>query len=310
MKHYVKPFIVLGFLAVLLSAPALPFSPASGFSAVYAAQTASGRIMQVIPLNQGEVTLTQYGDITVHAFRTGDPLTDECYALESKDGIVLIEATIMKADMDAWKGYLDSLGKPVAGAFMAYHPNGYERLGDVPILATAKALQNWQPGGGIYTISSGLSDAFKDTADSSLPTSVTQILKEGQTVKLAGIDINILASDDDAYSLEIPALHAVYRHMLGSHVHSILTSRDYIEAEIKEMKDYEKAGYTLVLTSHYIPECREAITTKRAYLEKALELSKSCPDMERFKAAMEQAFPNYEGEKYLGMSAQALYTAK
>lgn len=32
----------------------------------------------------------------------------------------IIEASIMKADMDAWKGYIDGLGKPVAGIFTAF----------------------------------------------------------------------------------------------------------------------------------------------------------------------------------------------
>ncbi len=315
MKRFMKPAVTFGLAAMLLGAPSVPgmtnfdlTNPVMS-TASAAAQVPGARIMEIVPLNQGEVTVTEYGDIKVHAFRTGDALSDECYALESDQGLVLIEATIMKDDMTAWKGYLDKLGKLIAGAFMAYHPNGYERLGDVPILATEKALTNWQPGGAIYGISSGLSNAFGDAADGMMPAAsdVTRVLRDGETVTLAGIDVKVLASHDDAYTLEIPALNAVYRHMMGSHVHSILASRDYIRNEIRELQTYQKSGYTLILTSHYVPEGREAVTTKLDYLKTALTFAETCPDGASFKAAMQKAFPNYEDVKYLDMSVQSLY---
>ena len=76
------------------------------------------------------------------------------------------------------------------------------------------------------------------------------------------------------------------------------------------MKAYQKAGYTLILTSHYIPEGREAVATKLAYLEKAQELAEAYKDGESFKAAMLAAFPDYEGAKYLDMTTNALYPVK
>ena len=309
MKSYKHIFAAFGVAALLVGAPALPVSMNAPIASAAAVQGA--RLMQVIPVAGGEVTVTEYGDVKLHAFRTADPLTDESYALESKDGVVLIEGAILKSDIQAWKDYVDHLGKPVVGAFLADHPNGYDILG-YPIYTTDKALQNWQPGGAIYGISGGLVSAFGDTAAAALPapSEVAHVVKEGETVKLAGIELRALATDDDGFELEIPALNAVYRHMMGSHVHSILGSRDFIEQEIAEMKAYQKAGYTLILTSHYIPEGREAVATKLAYLEKALELSKTSKDGETFKAAMQAAFPDYEGTKYLDMTTNALYPAK
>lgn len=310
MKSYKNIVAAFGVAALLVGAPSLPVSlmPTSVASA---AAVPSARIMQVVPVGNGEVTVTEYGDVNLHAFRTADPLTDEAYALESKDGVVLIEGAILKSDIQAWKDYVDRLGKPVAGAFFSDHPNGYDILG-YPIYTTDKALQNWQPGGSIYGISGGLVKAFGDTAASALPapSEIAHVVKEGETVQLAGIELRVLATDDEGFELEIPALHAVYRHMMGSHVHSILGSRDFIAQEIEEMKAYQKAGYTLILTSHYIPEGREAVATKLAYLEKAQELAEAYKDGESFKAAMLAAFPDYEGAKYLDMTTNALYPVK
>ncbi|MGN0941275.1 MAG: hypothetical protein ACI4OA_06200 [Selenomonadaceae bacterium] len=309
MKYCKKIFAAFGIAALLVGAPSLPVSMNVPVASAAAAQGA--RIMQVIPVAGGEVTVTEYGDVKLHAFRTADPLTDESYALESNDGVVLIEGAILKSDIQAWKDYVDCLGKPVVGVFLADHPNGYDILG-YPIYTTDKALRNWQPGGAIYGISGGLVNAFGDTAASALPapSEVAHVVKEGETVMLAGVELRVLPTDDDAFELEIPALNAVYRHMMGSHVHSILSSRDFIAQEIEEMNAYQKAGYTLILTSHYIPEGREAVASKLAYLEKALEFSESCGDGESFKAAMKAAFPDYEGTKYLDMTTHALYPAK
>lgn len=309
MKSYKHIFAAFGVAALLVGAPALLVSLTSA-SVASAAAVQGARIMQVVPVGNGEVTVTEYGDVTLHAFHTADPLMDECYALESEDGVVLIEGAILKSDIQAWKDYVDRLGKPVIGAFFSDHPNGYDILG-YPIYTTEKALQNWQPGGSIYGISGGLVSAFGNTAASALPapSEVAHVVKEGETVKLAGIELRVLATDDEGFELEIPALHAVYRHMMGSHVHSILGSRDFIAQEIDELKTYQEAGYTLILTSHYIPEGREAVATKLAYLEKVIELAETCQDGASFKATMQAAFPYYEGAKYLDMTASALYPA-
>ena len=60
-------------------------------------------------------------------------------------------------------------------------------------------------------------------------------------------------------------------------------------------------------TSHYIPEGREAVATKLAYLVKAQELAETCQNGESFKAAMLAAFPDYKGAKYLDMTTNSLY---
>ncbi|MBQ9389026.1 MAG: hypothetical protein IJU07_02510, partial [Synergistaceae bacterium] len=81
----------------------------------------------------------------------------------------------------------------------------------------------------------------------------------------------------------------------------------YIEAEIAELRDYQTKGYELVLTSHNAPEGKDAVSEKIAYLEKVLELAKSSKTKEEFISGVKAAFPDYNGEAYLEMSAGALF---
>ena len=114
-------------------------------------------------------------------------------------------------------------------------------------------------------------------------------------------------SDGENYGIAIPAINAVYRHMMGSKTHNILPAVSYIEAEIAELKGYQDKGYSLILTSHNAPEGKEAVAEKISYLEKVSELAGTCRNAEEFTAKVKEAFPDYNGEAYLGMSAGALF---
>lgn len=147
---------------------------------------------------------------------------------------------------------------------------------------------------------------FGDKIDSNLPSSVKRI-EEGTTIKIGGIKSNILASGDAAYSIEIPEINVVYRHMMGSKSHNILMNKAHIDAEIATMKHYQDKKYALVLTSHYVPEGQAAISEKLAYLQKVKSLTEQCKSKEAFVDAMKKAFPNYSGGNYLDMTAGFLY---
>ena len=254
-------------------------------------------------LKLGSVTVYDFGNIKLHGYHFGDALADECYLVESDEGVVMLETGAFTANLVEWKGYIASLGKPVAGALLAYHPNGIENFGDVTVYTTENALANWGEGGSIRALTDSFVAGFGDVVAAKLPTDAT-IVNLGDTVTLAGVDFIIRNEGDSAYGVEIPAINCVYIHMLGSDCHNILVSKEHINAFIGELEGFH---YNLVLTSHYAPEGQDAVATKIAYLRKALELSDSCANAESFTAAMNKAFPNYSGANYLGMTAGFLY---
>ena len=255
-------------------------------------------------LENGAVTVYEFGAYKLHAYNSGDPLADEYFVIESDEGLVMLETGAFSANLATWKTYLDSLNKPVASALLAYHPNNIEVFGDVPVYTTENAMKNWGEGGSIRALTDKFAAGFgEDTVAMNHPSDAT-IVKFGDTVTLAGMDFIIRDEGDDAYGVEIPAINCIYIHMMGSDCHNILGSKEHIQSFIDELKAF---NYNLVLTSHYDPEDQSAVDTKIAYLEKTLELADSCADADSFIAAMNEAFSNYSGTDYLAMTAASLY---
>ncbi len=247
------------------------------------------------------------GGLKLHAYGTGDNMNDFCYVVESPEGLVLIESSAYKEHVNALAEYIKELGKPLLGALLSYHPNGYKSYGGVKIYATEGALKTWAEGGSVWGLTQSFIQGMGDKVADDLPESA-EIVSEGDTVKIAGVDFVILhESDGEDYGIYIPAINAVYRHMLGSKTHNILPSTAYIDAEIAELREYQSKGYALILTSHNAPEGKEAVSAKIAYLEKVRELAKSSKNRADFVSAVKAAFPDYNGEAYLEMSAGALF---
>ncbi len=248
-----------------------------------------------------------YDGVKLHAFATGDNMADECYVFESAKGLVILESTAYKDDVNAFNEYIKGLNKPVVAALLSYHPNGYKTYGDVKVYATEGALKSWQEGGSVKALTDGFVQMLGDKVATDLPSEAV-IIHEGDQITLAGITFKILKSTDGAnFNVEIPALNAVYRHMMGAKVHNILPSIGYIDAEIADLKSYQEKNYDLILTSHNVPEGKEAVAEKIAYLEKVKEIAQNSKNAQEFTEAVKKAFPDYAGEAYIGMSAGMMF---
>lgn len=259
-----------------------------------------------VSLKTGSIKLYDFGSIKVHAYATHDAMGDESYLLENDKALVLLESPAFRDNLDEWSAYIKKIGKPIEGALLAYHPNGVKYYDGVTVYATQNAITNWGTGGATRALIDNFAKTFGDSFDTSLPSN-PKVIKEGSTVTIGGIDFNILNAGDTAYSVEIPQIKSVFRHMMGSKSHNILTSTKHMDAMIAELKEYQKKEYTLVLSGHYEPESQDDVSTKIAYLEKSKELAGSCTTKVDFINAMKKAFPNYSGENYLEMTAGFLY---
>jgi len=258
-----------------------------------------------ITLDEGVVQVYDFGENKLHAYVSGDGLGDTCYAVESAEGIVLIESTAFVANNAAWKAYVEGLGKPVAGKLMAYHPNGSDAYSEDAPYATENALANWGEGGAIRALTDSFVAGFGDAVAADHPAEA-QIVNFGDTLTIAGLDFVIRNEGDDAYGIEIPAINCIYIHMMGSDVHNILTSVEHIDAFKAELEGFD---YDLVLTGHHAPEGKDGVAAKIEYLTKTRELAETSADAESFTAAMNEVFPEYAGANYLEMTAGFLFPA-
>ena len=251
-----------------------------------------------VKLASGSVTVYHYGDVNLHVYNSEDALGDVAYIVEGKDALVGIELPSFTAGLDAWKGYVQSLGKPMNDIFLDAHVTGASYVSGMNIYGTQAAKDAIASGSTLAT-TAGLYQTFGSDFHGG------EDMVSGK-VTVGGIEFNVI-DRGDTYDLEIPSINVVYTHMLGKTVHSIMPSTAAMDAMLDTLHDYQNKGYAMVLSGHSTPEGQDAVSEKIAYVQKAKELAASCTTADEFKTAMKEAFPNYAGDNYLEMTAGYLF---
>ena len=182
---------------------------------------------------------------------------------------------------------------------IAYHGAGASFLPKAAKYSTQNAKEYSESGGGKALIES-FTAAFGEAFDSSVH-KITNVIGQGK-VRIGGIDF-VIKQTDEAFDVEIPAINAVYTHMLGHDCHSIVAGAAHADSIIAELRSYIDRGYALILTSHYTPEDLKDAETKIAYLEELKNIAKRTENAEQFKAEVRRQYPQYSGENYLDMTA-------
>ncbi len=257
-----------------------------------------------LALASGSVTVYDYGATRLHAFFTGDALADVAYIVEGKNSLIGIELPAFTAGLESWQAYAKSLGKPMEGIFICCHPAGASYIKGLKVYGTQQAKESIASGSTGAT-TQALHSAFGDDFHGGSDTADINTVVAGD-VTIDGIGFKLIGRGE-TYDLAIPSLNVIYTHMLGKTTHSILTGPAHIDAMEKSLKEYQADGYDMILTSHGGPERQDAVAAKLAYLDKVRELARQCTTADAFKAAMQEAFPAYDGENYLDMTAGFLY---
>lgn len=261
---------------------------------------------KVTPLGDGEVADYSTEGGRIHAIATGDPLLDECFIFESETALVGLEMPARTADIEIWKKYVDSLGKPLAGIIVDAHPTGNtDIIGNVRMYTT-KAAKEAMESGSTKAIINGLKDNIPGW-DKNDPI-VTDVIPTGD-FELGGIKFEIIGEGDN-FVVAVPAMKAVYTHMFGADTHSIMPGIEVIDAMIEEARTFIDAGYEIILSSHHAPELKEDVHAKIDYWLKVKEIIERSKNADEFRENMKNEFVGMKGEHYIDMSAAMIYPAK
>lgn len=289
-------------------APVQPAQPASSQPAPAAQPTHRTQpTVSEKSLGDGSVTVYDYGDMKLHAIATGDALGDEAYIVEGANALVGIELPSFTAGLDAWKGYISSLNKPMNDIFLCDHVTGASYVDGMKVYGTQGAKDS-VASGSTYATTQGLYETFGEDFHGGPDQAQINTVVSG-TVTVGGIQFNLI-DYGETFDLEIPAMNVIYTHMLGKTSHSIMTSTAHMDSMLSILRDYQSKGYSMILSAHSAPEGQDAVTEKIAYVTRAKELAATNTSAETFTAAMKEAFPSYTGENYLDMTAGALYPAQ
>ena len=254
---------------------------------------------QTVKLVKGEVRVYERDGLKLHAYQTNDLIDDEVFVVENAGRGFVIEYPCFFDNIAEFTAYLAEAGIEIEGIVAAYHMAGATFLAGTPVYATAEADEYGHNGGGKALIDN-FTAAFGEAFDKSLPV-VTNVI-EGNTLVLAGVEMQIVRNDE-AFDIVIPALNAVYIHMMGHDCHSIVGGAGHADALVAQLQGFIAAGYDLVLTSHYTPEDLKDAQTKIDYLEDLKAIAVGCADAESFKAAVAAKYPEYSGTNYLEMTS-------
>ena len=260
---------------------------------------------KTVELKNGKVSIIENGGLRAHVYSTNDALDDQVIIIEhpSESGnggrAVVIELPCFKNSIDEMTRYINDNGIQVEGKLVSYHAAGESFLPDVKAYMTESAHKYNTVGGGKQLITN-FTGIFGEAFDPS-------IVEDGERISagpitIAGVDL-VISPDADAYEIEIPAMSAVYMHMLGHDCHSIVAGPGHADATVKKLQSYLDRGFRLFLSSHYGPENTDDVKTKIAYVEDLKTIASASSSAEEFKAAVGKKYPDYSGENYLAMTA-------
>ena len=257
-------------------------------------------------LKNGSMTTVPFEDMEVRVYNTKDAIDDQVIMLVKNRQAVIIELPCFKNSIDEMTQYLKDEGLTAVGKLVSYHAAGKTFLPEVRSYLTASSEAYNTVGGGAGLIRN-FSGIFGDSFDSTTVNS-GEIITGGKFV-LAGIEMEIIP-DNDAFEVAVPAVKTVYMHMLGHDCHSIVAGPAHADAIIAKLKGYLDSGYELFLSSHYVPEDRNDVLTKIAYLEDLKTIASGCSSAQEFTDKVNRKYPGYSGANYLGMTAGMFFPAK
>jgi hypothetical protein len=249
--------------------------------------------------NYGSFEMRVLGDLKLHAYATGNPLLEECFAIEKGDNLVIIEPVSFYDNIAEFASYVGSLKKDVAGLIVSYRATGASGFKNVRKYSTQKATE-YAKNGRAKTFVDEFSKAFGKYFDATI-CEATDIVADGK-IEIGGVDF-IIKSNDEAFDIEIPEINSIYMHMLGANCHSIVAGENRADSFINELENCVAKKYDFILSSRCSLEGWEAAKTKIMYLKRIKTLAVESSSAEDFKIKVKREFPYRRGDEYLDMTA-------
>ena len=259
-----------------------------------------------VQLSKGVMEIYDFGSIKLHAFKTNDLITDECFLVEKDKHCFMIESPCFYDNIRELEKYISDNDLKYEGAVIAYHGAGASFMKGSKVYSTKNADDYNHKGEGAGLIFN-FAGAFGEAFDNSIYTTTDFI--EGDSFTLCGIQMKITQTQE-GFDIFIPGINVVYTHMLGHDVHSIVAGSGHADAIISVLESYIQRNVGLILTSHYVVENLEDVKMKIEYLKGLKNIAVKNVDAAGFKAAVQSAYPKYSGLNYLEMSAGMFFPGK
>ena len=250
-------------------------------------------------LKDGAVNIISNGDVNIRVYNTNDAIQDQVIIVDRQGKGVAIELPAFHNSVEEITKYLKDEKIEIIGKLVSYHAAGASFLPEIKNYLTSSAVKYNTDGEGAGLVKN-FSGIFGEAFDSSIANSGEKL--EAGEVTLAGIDFEIIPNAE-AYEVVIPSLKAVYVHMIGHDCHSIVAGAGHADAIIANLRGYLDRGIEVFLSSHYVPETRQDVETKIAYVKELKVIAAASKDADDFKTKVNAKYAGYSGANYLDMTA-------
>lgn len=257
---------------------------------------------KTVELKFGTMRIYERGNETLYAYETKDPIDDQVILVKKGNALVSIEAPLFKDNVEELNEYIRSLNISKSYVLLVDHVAPKDYLPEAELCSTKEAINALRTGGpkGLFD---GFVKAFGDKIQKDLRDDYEEVNND---IDFDGIRLTVLPKGDE-FDVVIPSFNAVYTHMLGHDVHSIIAGDGHADAIISELNGFIESGYELILTSHYVPENIRDVKTKIAYVNNIKIIADGSKSKTEFIDKVKKEYPNYSGLNYLDITAGSYF---
>ena len=250
-------------------------------------------------LKDGAMNIISNGDVNIRVYSTNDAIQDQVIIVDRQGKGVAIELPAFHNSVEEITKYLKDENIEIVGKLVSYHAAGAFFFPEVKNYLTPSAVKYNTDGEGAGLVRN-FSGIFGEAFDGTIVNSGEEL--DAGRITHAGIDFEIIPNAD-AYEIVIPSMKAVYVHMIGHDCHSIVAGAGHADAIVANLRGYLDRGIEVFLSSHYVPETRQDVETKIAYIEDLKAIASTSKDADDFKAKVNAKYVGYSGANYLDMTA-------
>ena len=103
---------------------------------------------KTVNLGKGVMEIYDFGAVKLHAYKTNDLITDECFLLEKGGKMFMVEAPCFFDNIKELEAYIKGLSVEFVGTVIAYHGAGATFMKGAPVYSTRHADDYNHNGGG------------------------------------------------------------------------------------------------------------------------------------------------------------------
>jgi len=282
---------------------------AAGLGAISATFASTGHIAQAAshtatPL-AGLVTVHKLGAVTLHSYTAPEASAMvNTHIIETDTALHIIDAQFVQAFAGEARAYADSLGKPIAKLYLSHsHPDhilGASQFADVPFQTTDAVLADVEGSAGMYA---GRKDQLGDATELYAPEGGLAL----GTQSWDGVAVEV-AEIKDAEAANTLTFHfpeaglTIAQDLLYAQAHAFpLGNTPNWIAALEDIRATE--GLKVIGAGHGLPAGPGAVDDAIAYLTFQAEVIGASDTAEAAIAALEEAYPGYQGKDLLNFVA-------